>query len=65
MPIKNQTRASELRPYGITLIYLAGVAKRSVGYVKQWSAGYEKSGHLDKVAARLVRQRRIEQSEEA
>ena len=57
MTIEKQTKATELREHGITLAYLAKVAGRSEGYVRQWSAGNDTSAYLDKVAAELVAQR--------
>ena len=60
MTTEKQTRAAELKGYGITLAYLASVAGRSVGYVKQWSSGNDKSAYLDGVAADLMAKRKLE-----
>jgi hypothetical protein len=53
----NITQAKRLKPYGITLRFLATTAKRSPGYVKLWSSGVRKSPHLDAVAGRLIKSR--------
>ncbi|GAA4353819.1 hypothetical protein GCM10023185_14760 [Hymenobacter saemangeumensis] len=65
MTTSKQTRSAELKKYGITLNYLANLAKRSESYVKQWSAGNEKSPHLDRVANGLIAQRKKEQQQAA
>jgi hypothetical protein len=60
MTIEKQTRAAELKEFGISLAYLASVAGRSVGYVKQWSSGNDKSAYLDGIAANLIASRKLE-----
>jgi hypothetical protein len=65
MTLKKQTRAAELRPFGVTLGYLAQVAGRSAGYVKLWSSGKAASSYLDKVAADLLAARQAEKGQAA
>lgn len=60
MTIEKQTCAAELRQYGITLGYLASVAGRKLGYVKQWSSGRDTSAYLDGIAAELIAKRKVE-----
>ncbi|GGG33213.1 hypothetical protein [Hymenobacter glacieicola] len=60
MTKEKQSQSEKLREYGVTLAYLARFASRTVGYVKLWSSGQEKSKHLDEKAAELIQNRQAE-----